>query len=74
MTSREAFEKWYLTVKPKNGGMPYDDWFVCMEEAWQASRAALIEEIKAGGAYETQGEIICYRLPEVIGNKESSNG
>jgi hypothetical protein len=42
-TSREAFERWCRSQGYSN--QPSTCW-----EAWQASRAALLEEIKAGGA------------------------
>lgn len=33
-----TFEEWYVTIRPKTGGMPWDDWFVCMQEAWKAAQ------------------------------------
>ena len=38
MTNLEKeFEDWYLSLKAKPGQMPYDDWFVCMKEAFIAA-------------------------------------
>lgn len=33
-----TFDEWYVTIRPKNKGMPWDDWFVCMREAWRAGQ------------------------------------
>lgn len=33
-----TFDEWYLSLKAKPGQMPYDDWFVCMKEAWLAAQ------------------------------------
>jgi len=30
-----TFEEWYKSLKTKPGQMPYDDWFVCMQEAFR---------------------------------------
>lgn len=35
---RLTFDEWYVTIRPKNKGMPWDDWFVCMQEAWRAGQ------------------------------------
>jgi hypothetical protein len=34
----KEFNEWYKTLKTKPGQMPYDDWFVCMREAYLAGR------------------------------------
>ena len=36
----KEFEEWYKSLKAKPGQMPYDDWFVCMREAYFAGYTA----------------------------------
>jgi hypothetical protein len=60
MTSREAFEKWWTYHQSDLDHTGTTK--VCAWEAWQASRAALIAEIKATAFY--CNGIETYRLPE----------
>ena len=64
MTSREAFEKWWDSNDPIETPHTYRNWEAGCWASWQASRAALIEEIKAGYFVTWYEAEPLYRLPD----------